>query len=122
MRCEWHGRQAMVGLRLLIVICFLLGWELRWTAAAEPSHTLPSKAELAKLPPDGGEHYNRLVFEQSPYLLQHATNPIDWYPWGEAAFAKAKRENKPIFLSIGYSTCHWCHVMERESFADGSIR
>ncbi len=61
------------------------------------------------------------MFEQSPYLLQHATNPIDWYPWGEAAFEKAKRENKPIFLSIGYSTCHWCHVMERESFADAEV-
>jgi uncharacterized protein len=59
---------------------------------------------------------NRLAREKSPYLLQHAHNPVDWYPWGEEAFAKARRENKPIFLSIGYSTCHWCHVMERESF------
>jgi hypothetical protein len=73
------------------------------------------------LPPDGGPHYNRLVFETSPYLLQHATNPVDWYPWGEEAFAKARRENKPIFLSIGYSTCHWCHVMERESYADPDV-
>lgn len=121
MRCEWHGRRVMIGVQLLITMCFLIGWDLAWTAAAEPSHALPSKAELAKLPPDGGERYNHLVFEQSPYLLQHATNPIDWYPWGEAAFAKAKRENKPIFLSIGYSTCHWCHVMERESFADAEV-
>jgi len=59
---------------------------------------------------------NRLAKEKSPYLLQHADNPVDWYPWGEEAFAKAKREDKPIFLSIGYSTCHWCHVMEHESF------
>ncbi|MFN0107106.1 MAG: thioredoxin domain-containing protein [Bryobacteraceae bacterium] len=59
---------------------------------------------------------NRLAAEQSPYLQQHAHNPVDWYPWGEEAFAKARAENKPIFLSIGYSTCHWCHVMERESF------
>ncbi|MEW5798618.1 MAG: thioredoxin domain-containing protein [Bacteroidota bacterium] len=59
---------------------------------------------------------NRLQNEKSPYLLQHKNNPVDWYPWGEEAFAKAKQENKPIFLSIGYSTCHWCHVMERESF------
>jgi uncharacterized protein YyaL (SSP411 family) len=59
---------------------------------------------------------NRLVHEKSPYLLQHAHNPVDWYPWGVEAFAKARRENKPIFLSIGYSTCHWCHVMEREEF------
>ena len=64
---------------------------------------------------------NRLVNEKSPYLLQHAYNPVDWYPWGEEAFDKAKREGKPIFLSIGYSTCHWCHVMERESFEDDSV-
>ena len=56
--------------------------------------------------------------ETSPYLLQHAHNPVDWYPWGEEAFAKARAENKPILLSIGYSACHWCHVMERESFED----
>ena len=62
------------------------------------------------------EHANRLAHEKSPYLLQHAHNPVDWYPWGEEAFAKARRENKPIFLSIGYSTCHWCHVMAHESF------
>lgn len=61
---------------------------------------------------------NKLIYEKSPYLLQHAHNPVNWYPWGEEAFAKAKRENKPIFLSIGYSTCHWCHVMEKESFED----
>ncbi len=64
---------------------------------------------------------NRLLQEKSPYLLQHAHNPVDWYPWGEEAFAKAKAENKPIFLSIGYSTCHWCHVMERESFEDEEV-
>ncbi|MDA8353868.1 MAG: thioredoxin domain-containing protein [Firmicutes bacterium] len=64
---------------------------------------------------------NRLFKEKSPYLLQHAHNPVDWYPWGDAAFAKAKKEDKPIFLSIGYSTCHWCHVMARESFADEEV-
>jgi uncharacterized protein len=64
---------------------------------------------------------NRLAGEQSPYLLQHAHNPVDWFPWGPEAFEKARRENKPIFLSIGYSTCHWCHVMERESFEDDRI-
>jgi uncharacterized protein YyaL (SSP411 family) len=64
---------------------------------------------------------NRLQYEKSPYLLQHAQNPVDWYPWGEEAFTKAKQEGKPIFLSIGYSTCHWCHVMERESFANETI-
>jgi uncharacterized protein YyaL (SSP411 family) len=61
---------------------------------------------------------NRLIFEKSPYLLQHAHNPVNWYPWGNEAFKKAQTEDKPIFLSIGYSTCHWCHVMEKESFED----
>ena len=64
---------------------------------------------------------NRLINEKSPYLLQHAHNPVDWYPWGKEAFEKAKKENKPIFLSIGYSTCHWCHVMEEESFSNPEI-
>jgi hypothetical protein len=66
-------------------------------------------------------HTNRLAREKSPYLLQHQYNPVDWYPWGEEAFAKARAENKPIFLSIGYSTCHWCHVMERESFEKDDV-
>ena len=61
---------------------------------------------------------NHLVSENSPYLLQHANNPVDWYPWGEEALNKARTENKPIFLSIGYAACHWCHVMEHESFED----
>ena len=64
---------------------------------------------------------NRLASEQSPYLLQHAENPVDWYPWGEEAFALARRDDRPIFLSIGYATCHWCHVMEHESFEDPAI-
>jgi hypothetical protein len=64
---------------------------------------------------------NRLALETSPYLLQHASNPVDWYPWGEEALARARREEKPILLSIGYSACHWCHVMERESFEDPDV-
>ncbi|PYL28221.1 MAG: thioredoxin domain-containing protein [Verrucomicrobia bacterium] len=72
----------------------------------------------AEIQPAHPAHTNRLAREKSPYLLQHAHNPVDWYPWGEEAFAKARRENKPIFLSIGYSTCHWCHVMAHESFED----
>src|SRR5688572_28673204 len=64
---------------------------------------------------------NRLAQEKSPYLLQHADNPVDWYPWGEEAFAKARAENKPVFLSIGYSTCHWCHVMAHESFESAEV-
>src|SRR5438105_1648203 len=71
--------------------------------------------------PERGRRPNRLIHEKSPYLLQHAQNPVDWYPWGEEAFAKARREDKPIFLSIGYSTCHWCHVMERESFENEAV-
>ena len=64
---------------------------------------------------------NRLAGEPSPYLLQHASNPVDWYPWGDEAFEKARREDKPVFLSIGYSTCHWCHVMAHESFESREI-
>jgi hypothetical protein len=70
---------------------------------------------------DAPRHTNRLIRETSPYLLQHAHNPVDWYPWGEEALARAKAENTPILLSIGYSACHWCHVMERESFEDEAI-
>ncbi len=70
---------------------------------------------------ESGNILNHLKNEKSPYLLQHADNPVDWYPWGDEAFKKAKDENKPIFLSIGYSTCHWCHVMARESFQDPEI-
>ena len=64
---------------------------------------------------------NRLASETSPYLLQHAHNPVDWYPWGEEAFARARAEDKPLLLSVGYSACHWCHVMERESFENPEI-
>ncbi|MHC4776799.1 MAG: DUF255 domain-containing protein, partial [Planctomycetota bacterium] len=66
-------------------------------------------------------HTNRLINETSPYLIQHAHNPVDWYPWGPEAFAAARAADKPIFLSIGYSTCYWCHVMERESFENADI-
>lgn len=71
--------------------------------------------------PAASMHTNRLAHEKSPYLLQHAHNPVDWYPWGEEAFEKARSEDKPVFLSIGYSTCHWCHVMERESFESEEV-
>ena len=79
---------------------------------------IPMSAEVQ---PANPAHTNRLAHEKSPYLLQHAHNPVDWYPWGEEAFEKARRENKPIFLSIGYSTCHWCHVMAHESFENEEI-
>ena len=80
-----------------------------------------SSHNLAEPKPARPEHTNRLAHEKSPYLLQHAHNPVDWYPWGEEAFAKARSENKPIFLSIGYSTCHWCHVMAHESFENEDV-
>ena len=80
-----------------------------------------SSDTFAEAKPAQPEHTNRLAQEKSPYLLQHAHNPVDWYPWGEEAFAKARRENKPIFLSVGYSTCHWCHVMAHESFENEEI-
>ncbi len=73
------------------------------------------------LPIDGGQRFNRLIFARSPYLLQHAENPVDWYEWGQAAFDKARTENLPILLSIGYATCHWCHVMAHESFEDNEV-
>ena len=72
----------------------------------------------ARVPLTGKTGVNRLARQKSPYLLQHAGNPVDWYPWGEEAFEAARSGDKPVFLSIGYSTCHWCHVMENESFAD----
>lgn len=80
-----------------------------------------AEIDRSSLPQDGGPDFNRLVFSRSPYLLQHADNPVDWFPWGDEAFEKAKREDKPVFLSIGYATCHWCHVMERESFVDQEV-
>ena len=86
--------------------------------AAEKTKTLPT---VSTNPPTAHAHTNRLAQEKSPYLRQHMHNPVDWYPWGEAAFKKARDEGKPILLSIGYSTCHWCHVMERESFEDEKV-
>lgn len=70
---------------------------------------------------DSNRKPNNLINEKSPYLLQHAYNPINWYSWNDEAFKKAKEEDKPIFLSVGYSTCHWCHVMEKESFEDEEV-
>jgi len=110
---------------LVLALCllFLAGGPLVLPAAQErrPRAPLPGAAELKALPADGGPEFNRLVFEKSPYLQQHARNPVEWYPWGEEAFARARAEQKPVFLSIGYSTCHWCHVMEHESFEDPEV-
>ncbi|HMP76134.1 MAG TPA: thioredoxin domain-containing protein [Kiritimatiellia bacterium] len=82
---------------------------------------LPPHDVIRARPPDGGSDFNRLIHATSPYLLQHARNPVDWHPWGAEALARAKAEDKPIFLSIGYSACHWCHVMEHESFENTEI-
>jgi len=80
------------------------------------------KPRTRHLRPDGSATYtNRLFLESSPYLLQHAHNPVNWYPWGDEAFETAKRLNRPVLISVGYSTCHWCHVMEEESFEDTEI-
>ena len=102
-----NGCRAAATIWLLITLAGLLASDI------------PSIAQE----PAGGNHRpaNRLAQETSPYLLLHAHNPVDWYPWGPEAFARAKAEKKPIFLSIGYSSCYWCHVMERESFMDPEI-
>jgi uncharacterized protein len=93
-----------------------------WTGdAAAASNAAPSSTLSSGLTFDGKQYTNRLIRSQDPYLLLHAHNPVDWYPWGPEALAAAKRENKPIFVSIGYSTCYWCHVAEREIYSDPQI-
>ncbi|HEX9596819.1 MAG TPA: thioredoxin domain-containing protein, partial [Anaerolineales bacterium] len=111
-------------LNLLTMVTFMTCSE-ETPHSPQKNHTgvagIPEQSEIAKLPPDGGEEFNRLIFEKSPYLLQHARNPVDWYAWGPEAFEKARAGDKPVFLSIGYSTCHWCHVMAHESFEDTTV-
>lgn len=104
------------------ILVFLLISLLYLNSSASPqtANQLFTKS-VKNLPPDGGSNFNRLVFEKSPYLLQHAKNPVDWHPWNQATLELAKSSNKPIFLSIGYSSCHWCHVMKRESFNDSEV-
>jgi uncharacterized protein YyaL (SSP411 family) len=106
MYCLASARKIAVGLALIVV----------------PGHGLGENQEQEMAQPQTKPRYtNHLIDENSPYLLSHAHNPVDWYPWGDEALQKAKREDKPIFLSIGYAACHWCHVMERESFENDSI-
>ena len=81
----------------------------------------PNFLLLSQLLRNATRMVNRLAGEKSPYLLQHASNPIDWHPWGEEAFREAREKDRLIFLSVGYSTCHWCHVMERESFENQEV-
>lgn len=99
--------------QLLIFAMIIVGCEK--TSKPASSNNLQSNIQ------EEHKNMNRLAHEKSPYLLQHANNPVDWYPWGEEAFAKAKSLDRPVFLSIGYSTCHWCHVMEHESFEDEDV-
>ena len=120
-----HSSTALFSLTLILFWGGLLGAEPPATVEFQPdekggkdvtAETTASKAERNRK-----AQANRLAEQTSPYLLMHAYNPVDWYPWGVQAFEKAKQENKPIFLSIGYSSCYWCHVMERESFMDREI-
>ena len=114
-------RPLVFGLLALAVLGVLLLARSRASRGAAAGSVVALAATATRPPGAERRRPNRLAHEKSPYLLQHAYNPVDWYPWGEEAFAKARREDKPIFLSIGYSTCHWCHVMERESFEDDSV-
>ena len=102
---------------VLFSLCFTLTI-ITITAKNIPELT---NTEIANLPADGGKKYNRLIFEKSPYLLQHSTNPVNWYAWSKKTLELAEKNQKPIFLSVGYSSCHWCHVMNRESFQDYDI-
>ena len=99
-----NKREAALAAAGILLACIGIGWSL--SGQQEPSPQPKS---------------NRLIHESSPYLRLHAHNPVDWYPWGQEAFERARKEGKPIFLSVGYSTCHWCHVMERESFSNPEI-
>jgi len=112
----------------LVVVAILFGFGCGQTqpvASAErgdtPAKETPDEGQTGDGKHTDGKFTNRLAKESSPYLLMHAHNPVDWYPWGEEALAKAKKEKKLIFLSVGYSSCHWCHVMERETFLDKEI-
>jgi len=106
-------------LRIFILSIFVKGCIIMDMKANE--NNVPAKSLHQETKTQHKGKPNHLINEKSPYLLQHAYNPVDWYPWGEEAFQKAAREDKPIFLSIGYSTCHWCHVMEYESFEDEEV-
>ena len=124
-------------LPIAVMAAVVLTWRALEPAPGPPDRTMAQDAATAgadvapgdsrprpsTAPDDTGEHEhtNHLIGENSPYLQMHAHNPVNWYPWGEEAFQKAKREDKPIFLSVGYSTCYWCQVMERESFVDEKV-
>src|SRR5881392_3639530 len=106
---NWWGKVLGSAVAVTIASC-----SIDSTKTQQQGTIVPNSAATHK-------HTNRLAREKSPYLLQHQHNPVDWYAWGDEAFAKARAENKPIFLSIGYSTCHWCHVMAHESFENEEV-
>jgi uncharacterized protein YyaL (SSP411 family) len=109
----------IIGVALLGIACSEDRMRSEIPAESSKAEVKANRVAAEKQQMKGTHNYtNRLAKEKSPYLLQHQHNPVDWYPWGAEAFEKARKENKPILLSIGYSTCHWCHVMERESFED----
>jgi len=120
-------KPSLIFLTILITAALIIGIGVNMNNADSPDSLPPENfsrnTPTQQNPPAREEHQksNRLINEKSPYLLQHAYNPVDWHPWSQAAFEKAQLQNKPIFLSIGYSTCHWCHVMERESFEDPEV-
>jgi uncharacterized protein YyaL (SSP411 family) len=110
-----------IGAVLVLLVGVLGAWYWQRLVASSPG-VLPAAAEKSLKNADGSWKYsNHLVGQTSPYLLLHAHNPVEWYPWGEEALERARREDKPIFLSVGYSTCYWCHVMERRVFSDPEI-
>jgi uncharacterized protein YyaL (SSP411 family) len=121
---RWLRRALTLGMVAYLLTHFLAAQTQKPREPAprtDPPKAERPKAEVPKAEAPKAKHANRLARETSPYLLQHAHNPVDWYPWGEEAFAKARKEGKLVFLSIGYSSCHWCHVMERESFSDEEV-
>ncbi len=102
-------------------LCLYYADEGKIVPIVQVSATTNKASKIERMCVMAGQTTNRLIEEKSPYLRQHAHNPVNWYPWGEEAFLEAKRRDVPILLSVGYSTCHWCHVMERESFADETV-
>ena len=118
--CSWHTISSMDVRHLFFALLFFF-WLVPFSIAAESEIKHLTVNDYLQHEKAKGKKANKLIHESSPYLLQHAYNPVDWHAWGEVAFAKAKKENKPIFLSIGYSTCHWCHVMAHESFENKKI-
>jgi uncharacterized protein YyaL (SSP411 family) len=117
----WLSAIGAVLLILGAALGFYLSSFARSKRIAHAANTSANPSLPAQHSSGSNRYTNRLIREKSPYLLMHAHNPVDWYPWGDEAFEKARREQKPIFLSIGYYTCHWCHVMERESYSDPDI-